>query len=97
MDDLHYSVVAEHSKLKFHVTVPACLGLIKLLAAKCFAVRQISDQDTYQTLHDLLLLKNVYHEVRNYNKSLQILLGHFLSPVSTLSADLKINEGKYKK
>ena len=97
MDDLHYSVVAEHSNLKLHVTVQACLGLTKLLAAKCFAVRHISDQDSYQTLHALVLLKDEYFELMNYDKSLQMLLGHFLSPVSTLSADSKSNEGKKKK
>jgi hypothetical protein len=93
MDDLNYSVVAEHSKLKFYVTVPACLGLTKIMAAKCFAVRHIPDQDCFKILHALVLLKDEYLELRNYNKSLQTLLGHFLSPVSTLSADSKINEG----
>jgi len=94
MDDLNCSVVAEHSKLKFYVTASACLGLNKLLAEKCFAVRHISDQDSYKILHALVLLTDEYLELRNYNKSLQTLLGHFLSHVSTLSADSKINEGK---
>ena len=84
MYDVNYSVVAEHSKLKFYVTVPACLGWTKLLAAKCFAVRHMSDQDSYKILHALVLLKYEYSELRNYNKSFQMLLGHFLSPVSTL-------------
>jgi len=58
MDDLNYSVVAKHSKLKFYVTVPACLGWTKLLAAKCFAVRHISDQHSHKILHALVLLKD---------------------------------------
>jgi len=68
MYDLNYSVVAEHSKLKFYVTVPACLGWTKLLAAKCFVVRHITDQDSHKILHALVLLKDEYLELRNYSK-----------------------------
>jgi hypothetical protein len=93
-DNLNCSAVAEHSKLKFYVTVPACLGWTKLLAAKGFAVGHISDQDSYKILHALVLLKDEYVELRNYNKSLQMLLGYILSTVSTLSAGSKSNEGK---
>jgi hypothetical protein len=47
MDDLNYGVGVEHSKLKCYVTESAWLGLTKLLAAKCFVGRHISDQVSY--------------------------------------------------
>jgi len=89
MDDLNYSVVAEHSKLIFYVTVTAYLGLTKLLAAKCFAVRHISEQDPHKILYAFVLLKDEYLELRNYNISFQM-LGSF--PVSGLSLLCRFKE-----
>jgi hypothetical protein len=71
--------------------------LTKLLAAKCFVGRYISDKVSYKIIHASVLLKDEYLELINYNKFIQIMLGHFLSPVSTLSADSESNEGKKRK
>jgi hypothetical protein len=58
MDDLNYGMIEEHSKLKFYVTEPAWLGLPKLLAAKCFVGRHISNEVSYKILHERVLLKD---------------------------------------